>query len=238
MMVSSSEGRHEIEAAKLRLAAAKSQTIVATKMLTSAEAAEESAKKTSAITPKSTRDARDQVGSCKKEMEEAEKYLKETEERWEVIDIDEERLDSLEKKRRRANTRASPARAATTMQPGVIRTVLNCNDNYGQANEICSTPDVIVVEGSGSSDVVNGPYKKSRRPHNGHPCYYKLRELRKKYGSSTVVPKCFGVLARMDILIARRCFFTQLETSPASKYGWSVQRNGIAPAPRLNWYCR
>ena len=56
-MASTSEGRNAIEAAKLRLAAAKSQTLATSKTLASAEASEACAKQMAEVATKNARAA-------------------------------------------------------------------------------------------------------------------------------------------------------------------------------------
>lgn len=93
--MASSEGRHEIEAARKRLAAAKerrSSTLTNVKQ----------ARAMLAVATKNSEHARSMDDSAASELQDAKKCLKESEERWEVIDVDAS-PDKKTKKRRRVS---------------------------------------------------------------------------------------------------------------------------------------
>jgi len=81
MATRDTEGRHEIEAARQRLSAAKSHETFVSK-------AEDTAKQMFDTAKKNLKDIQLQSISSKKEVEDAQKLLKEAEKRWEVIEID------------------------------------------------------------------------------------------------------------------------------------------------------
>ena len=89
--MASSEGRHEIETARKRLAAAKEQRSSTSKNVEQARAMLDAA-------TKNMLHARSMDNAARNEVGEAEKCLRESEERWEVIDID---LSPENKKKRR-----------------------------------------------------------------------------------------------------------------------------------------
>jgi len=119
----SSEGRHEIGAAKQRLATAKTQETSASKNKESAKAMEQSAKlmldtamKNMETAKKNSEAAESQFQSSQKEIQEADKFWKEAEKRWEVIDVDYNGDDSpgleIRKKRRKVSLSTEGSDAA------------------------------------------------------------------------------------------------------------------------------
>lgn len=141
-MASTSEGRNAIEAAKLRLAAAKSQTLATSKTLASAEASEacakqmaEAATKNARAAATTTQNAKEQAVSCRKEMEEAEKFLKDAEKRWEVIEVDDDELDFGEKDDRRSAKR----RKVSLSPAGNNNDNANNNDARASGNVVSPT---------------------------------------------------------------------------------------------------
>ena len=97
MATRDSEGRREIEAARQRLSAAKSHASFISK-------AEDTAKQMFDTAKKNLEEIQLQAVSSKKEVEDAQKLLKEAEKRWEVIEIDlddqEGNTSSTNKKRK------------------------------------------------------------------------------------------------------------------------------------------
>jgi len=92
-MISEGEGRHEVEAARNRLVAAKALAASASKnmetaekMMNDATATLESAKKGVATAKENKAAARSQLDSTQKAIEDAEKMLKDAERRWDAID--------------------------------------------------------------------------------------------------------------------------------------------------------
>ena len=81
-----SEGHREIEAAKKRVAAAKEQIVSAAEILESATSMVETA-----IKNKNT--AVLMIGNSRTELAAAEKFLKESEDRWQVIDVDDNAIN-------------------------------------------------------------------------------------------------------------------------------------------------
>ena len=79
-----SEGSREIEAARKRLAAAKTQASAASKNMQSVEE----------IIAKMRENAQSLVQSSSREVKEAEAMLEDAEKRWEVIEIDADTTDS------------------------------------------------------------------------------------------------------------------------------------------------
>ena len=83
-----SEGSREIEAARRRLDAAKVQASSANQMAQSAKSTLESLQKSIKSAKKNLELAKTQVVNTQKEVEAVEKYMAESEKRWEVINVD------------------------------------------------------------------------------------------------------------------------------------------------------
>jgi len=179
------EGRREIEAAKQRLAGARSHEKFVSKTLVTAKAAEETAKisanaaktalesakkladttKSNYNASKKTReDVQSQLQNTKKEVADAQQFLAEVEKRWEVIDVDAEEVatsqseGSNNNKKRKANTETSSQESNDNSGGGST-----AEANQPSVNELDSSTAVtgssIVLIGCGLSEV-NGTYKR------------------------------------------------------------------------------
>lgn len=172
------EGRREIEAAKQRLALAKSHDKFVSKSLqsakaaaVSAKAAEDAAKKTLVVAKKNREDIeahrediQSQLQHTKKEVAVAQQFLAEVEKRWEVIDVDAEEVatsqsgGSNNNKKRKANTETSSQESNDNSGGGST-----AEANQPSVNELDSSTAVtgssIVLIGCGLSEV-NGTYKR------------------------------------------------------------------------------
>ena len=188
------EGRREIEAAKQRLANAKSHASFVSKSLqsakaaaVSAKAAEDAAKKTLAVTKKNREDIeahkediQTQLQRTKKEVVDAEKFLAEAEKRWEVIDVDEEsstpqKTGSKNKKRKISTSPQGNNNAASADQQNAAAAVDLTNDNHlAEAEAVASLEGInkIIVQGLDRYlSYMNGDYNRTPVMYNGARLY-------------------------------------------------------------------
>ena len=162
MATRDTEGRREIEAAKQRLASAKSHASFISKT-------EETAKKMLA-------DIQLQAVSSKKEVEDAQKFLAEAEKRWEVIDIDEESTShkmssSNQNKKRKVSTGNDNGSIDSTSS-----NVTRGNNTAASSSSSNAANHQIVVERCGNEGI-NGVYNLVVGvSHNGAAVYTKLGE--------------------------------------------------------------
>mmetsp|Transcript_17191 Transcript_17191/g.37096 ORF Transcript_17191/g.37096 Transcript_17191/m.37096 type:complete len:411 (-) Transcript_17191:162-1394(-) len=174
-----SEGSREIDAAKQRLALAKAQASGSSTNMECAKVVMESAKAMMETAKKNIENAQSQLERSSKEVTEAEKLLEEAEERWGVIDIDQE-PDSPKKKSNYKRRKVSPSpqesnsEASDTSRASVGATARQSNSNTNRdaveqssnngeraGNLTSHTADVneMLVEGCGIAEV-NGTFKR------------------------------------------------------------------------------
>lgn len=194
-----SEGTREIEAAKRRLAAAKTQRLSASRMIASANKLAESAremmkaaKKMASTAEQNKTAAQSLLESSSKEVDEAEAFMKVAENRWEVIDVDvDDSPKTINRKRKRRNAVISAEGAAniglaerTVHRPdnvnvrspqtsvGTTASTPSPNCAVQTANNDDSSNDVntIIVEGSGALEV-NGSYERISTTIYGFACF-------------------------------------------------------------------
>jgi len=186
------EGRREIEAAKQRLASAKSHEKFISKSLQSAKVVEDAAKK-------AREDIQLQAISSKKEVEDAQKFLAEAESRWEVIDVDADEegtsTQNDENSNKKRKVSLSPLQGNSN-NDGNTNEITNtnaadsqnsdlfhdCLDHSGSAavggsSASAASPSnniacQIVVEGCGTT-FANGTYNQAANRCNGAPVYIK-----------------------------------------------------------------
>ena len=187
MATRDTEGRREIEAARQRLANAKSHDKFISKSLQSAKAVEDAARK-------AREDIQLQAISSKKEVEDAQKFLAEAEKRWEVIDVDADeegtptQNEGSNKKRKvslspqgdsnnngNMNQTTNGNESNSQSQGDVFHDCLDHSGTAGSAvasssNNRLFNVEQIVVEGCGTS-FTNGTYNRIADMYNGAPVY-------------------------------------------------------------------
>lgn len=190
----SSEGRYEIEAAKNRLIAAKTQVSSAKKnvkcaqaMLLDAQKTMDAAKAMMARATKNSEAAQSQLESSKEEMKAAQSGLAEAEKRWEVIDIDDGVPDSPDPEEMRSKKKRKLRKVSQS--PSTLERVPHstaANNLAGAGNERGSsasarpidriTEQVQVkgceVQGCGTREL-NGVYTRSSSLYNIAPKFFK-----------------------------------------------------------------
>ena len=160
--MASSEGSREIEAARLRLAAAKSRVSADTKALQTAneskKSVEEMVAKMLENATNSVNAAQNQLSISEKEVKEAQSMLAAAEKRWEVISIDldsdnedEKNTKQVNSKRRKVSLSPQSNNNNTTAARSTSTSNNNNDDNVHQ----------VVVEGCGMP-TVNGIYTRGR----------------------------------------------------------------------------
>jgi len=126
MATRDTEGRREIEAAKQRLASAKSHEKFISKSLQSAKVVEDAARK-------AREDIQLQAISSKQEVEDTQKFLAEAEARWEVIDVDadEEGIPT--------QNEVSNKKRKVSLSPQGNNSNVNSTDNTTQSSQLDNT---------------------------------------------------------------------------------------------------
>ncbi|KAL7539483.1 hypothetical protein ACHAXR_009336 [Thalassiosira sp. AJA248-18] len=231
-----SEGLHEIDAAKQRLAAAKAHVSSAAKNMDSAKAMMEAAKAMMAS-------AQSMLDSSAKEAEEAEKCLKESEKRWEVIDVDGDGVpDSPQKKRRKVSLSPQQGSGAKTIR-GVESESNAVGSNIGTGSEVTTdvSSDTIVVEGAGESEV-NGAYKLGARKISGVPVYCKGGRWKGKAMEFALYYRV-GPTGGFWLIGVGNANFTRLYRTinpvpvrtdiPPGNFDWVAMKGTTNPAPKL-----
>ena len=141
----SSEGSREIEAAKKRLATAKSQASFISKTLLTAKVAEESAKQMVEIAKnnlkkakKTSNEIQSQKQNADKEFKAAKKMLADAEKRWEVIaiDIDDEGSSKKQSSKKR-KVSLSPSQASSNRPVNATAQVAARNTTNKRARWRC-----------------------------------------------------------------------------------------------------
>eukprot|EP00578_Thalassiosira_sp_NH16_P003593 CAMPEP_0181133676 /NCGR_PEP_ID=MMETSP1071-20121207/31652_1 /TAXON_ID=35127 /ORGANISM="Thalassiosira sp., Strain NH16" /LENGTH=240 /DNA_ID=CAMNT_0023220085 /DNA_START=120 /DNA_END=839 /DNA_ORIENTATION=- len=176
-------GCHEIAAAKCRLAAAKIQESSASKMIETANSMADTAKNMAETAQKMAESAKSMASEAKKnkgmaqslmnsskaEVQAAEDFLKEAENRWEVIDVDASDSPQQENKSRKKNKESSANTA------GVLRPNNNGRRDSGTvqqhqgtvSDDVCTSSisdcSQIEIKGCGMKEL-NGKYTKEIDP--------------------------------------------------------------------------
>ena len=235
------DGRHEIDAAKQRVAAAKMSDNNATQMMETAHQMLDAARR--------------QKDQSQKELEVASESLKAVEKRWEVIDIDsmDMSLSNKSHKRQRtvspidsidANNCATYAKEKETISNddddcAVTGVTDDTDDIEREANNDASGGDEMVVEGCGIPSI-NGTYIKCGT-YDGSPMYSKAG----LWGGAQVdfsIHRCserswyISVLPGGDPGGGKILFYHTVSHSTGSlspNNTWSVFCKGVYPAPRV-----
>ena len=209
-----SEGHHEIEAAKKRLAAAKATASTmassASTMVDSAKSMEQTARTMSMTAKKNKAIAENLLQTSSNEVEEANNFLKEVEKKWEVVDVDDD-VDNVDD---------SPKK------------------NDKKRKKVSATN--IVVGGAGLA-VINGTYKKLPRTINGFDCYGKVGQWSGVPGKFIIYYSGFhwhfGFLGDLSRFLQRALYRTvdSYVADVPRKNRWTTIGEGVRPAPKLKW---
>jgi hypothetical protein len=232
-----SEGRHEIEVAKNRLAAAKATASSAATIMDSAKLMEQTACTMATTAKKNKATAATLLKSSSKEVKEAKDIMKEVEKKWKFVAVDADAGDSPKKKngRKKKRRKVSPSNASA-------ETALEENNNGDDAtaqNETAMAAarleNNIVVEGAGLT-VINGTYKKLA----AH-CYEKEGQWNGAIGIFMIFQKgthwFFGFRGDRTPYCQQTLYRT-MSSCPADtprKNGWMTFGDGVSPAPKLKW---
>ena len=200
------EGWREMEAAKQRLASAKSHASFVSTTLVTAKAAEETAKVSAKAaaeaakvandnlkaSKKTREDIQSQLQNTKKEVADAKKFLADVEKRWEVIDVDKEDSTSLDvvssNKKRKVST--SPQGNNNTTSAGQQNNTQS-NTTHSSSNQ-SNDVNEIVVSGAGSAEF-NGTYKKESDHNLRSYGHFPIFVMRKQESSEK-----FGIYQEFD----------------------------------------
>ena len=229
-------GRHEINALRQRLAAAKARAVSATKIMDTARDMEESSKRTldsakqtlDAATrnhetatrnretaKKSVESARENLDCSREEVKVVKALMEEAEGRWEVVDVDDE---------------ISTASQSSSGTGGIGATAKTSNDTSE------TIPSMVVVEGCGVGKV-NGTYKICNRHISGWTTYWKRGrwkgedaryEIRLLWWGWRISVSYSGNNTEQLYEYANRTFGT-FDAPPIN--GWTVTDAGILPVP-------
>jgi hypothetical protein len=231
-----SEGRHEIEAAKKRLAAARATASSAATIMDSAKLMEQTACTMATTAKKNKAIAATLLKSSSKEVKEAKDILKKVEKKWNFVAVDADAGDSPKKnngrKKKRRKVSASNASAETALEEN------NSGDDTGQNESAMAAARLennIVVEGAGLA-VINGTYKKL-----ADHCYEKEGQWNGAIGIFMIFQKgthwFFGFRGDGTPYCQQKLYRTMSSCSAEAprKTGWMTIGGGVSPAPKLKW---
>ena len=246
------EGRHEIEAAKKRLAASKLRTAAATQNLQTANKTLSSNKIMLSFAKRNVEDstknrdvAQTELTHSHKEEEEAAKCLLEAEKRWEVIDVD---ADSPEKKKRR-KVSVSPDTTTETADDdqtvGVAtttaRSAASTRANSASIEKGQVVTKVEVVE-CGTLEV-NGTYTRAVQSRTGQPQLHEGSPIYKKRGIWNGRAEDFVIyrhnsawtigVSGKAILFYMTAAGQSALAPPRNSSDWTVKDKGVLPPPRM-----